>query len=363
MDQFPALDSERTLVLCFADPEMVKNNEAFTELRAAFPKAKMLGCSTSGETYMANLIDTGMVVAVMRFEKTQLRFAQAKVSLPEASYEAAKILAQTLDAPDLKGVLVFSDGLAINGSELVKGLRENLAESVIITGGLAGDRTRFESTWVLVDGQPSSHRVTAVGLYGEHIQIGFGSQGGWDIFGIERTVTRSKANVLYEIDQKPALELYKTYLGDLASGLPASALLFPLGLRTDQLASNHVVRTVLAVNEQEQSMTFAGDIPEGSLVRLMKANPERLIDGASKSAAMAVPKISPDQVLGIVVSCVGRRLVLGQRTEEELEACLEHLPAGSHQIGFYSYGEISPFQDGYCDLHNQTMTLTVLFES
>jgi hypothetical protein len=60
---------------------------------------------------------------------------------------------------------------------------------------------------------------------------------------------------------------------------------------------------------------------------------------------------------------VGRRLVLGSRTEEEIEATLEVLPKGTQQIGFYSYGEISPYTAGTCDLHNQTMTLTTLSEA
>ncbi len=362
VDTFPDLDSEQTLVLVFADPDMAAQEEIFTELKQAYPLANLMGCSSAGEILEDSLSELSLVVAVIRFEHTKLRLVDAEVKTPQESFKVAVDLAKGLDAPDLKGVLVLSDGINVNGSELVKGLRDSLGADVVITGGLAGDKTRFSKTWVLQDAKPTTHLVTALGFYGDRIRIGYGSRGGWDIFGIERRVSKSVGNVLYEIDNKPALELYKTYLGELAADLPASGLLFPLGIRADVADQNRVVRTILAVDEKEQSMTFAGDIPEGSWVQLMKANPERLIDGASRSANRAGGHIDSANILSIAISCIGRRLVLGQRSEEEFEACLDHLPKAAKQVGFYSYGEISPFDNGYCDLHNQTMTLTVLYE-
>jgi hypothetical protein len=218
----------------------------------------------------------------------------------------------------------------------------------------------------LKDRTPQSGYVTAVGFYGDHIRLGHGSKGGWDKFGPERQVTKSIGNVLYELDGRPALGLYKEYLGDRASGLPATGLLFPLAIRTSQAEGKVLVRTILAVDEATQSMTFAGDIPEGVFAQLMRANFDRLIQGASEAATLTFDhhngSYSDSPTLSIAISCVGRRLVLGERTEEEIEATLEILPKGSRQIGFYSYGEISPYKSGACDLHNQTMTLTTIAE-
>ncbi|MCA9836383.1 MAG: FIST C-terminal domain-containing protein [Trueperaceae bacterium] len=362
LPEFPPLDSEKTLVLVFADSDFIARPQLLSDLKQAYPTAKMMGCSTSGEIAGSSLSENSAVVAVVQFEKTSLRLASVAVASSGTSYDAAVSLAQDLAAPDLRGVFVLSDGLRVNGSDLVRGLRETLAEHVTITGGLAGDKTKFERTWVIDQGRAASGKVTALGFYGEHIRMGYGSQGGWDIFGIERKVTRAKGNVLFEIDHKPALELYKKYLGELVSGLPGTALLFPLGLRMEDHGQQYLVRTILGVDEDHQSLTFAGDIPEGSWVRLMKAHPERLIDGAARSAQLAVSGGFSENALSIAVSCVGRRLVLKQRTEEELEASLEHMPQ-VRQIGFYSYGEISPLNGGRCDLHNQTMTLTLLYET
>ncbi|HKZ28446.1 MAG TPA: FIST C-terminal domain-containing protein, partial [Acidimicrobiia bacterium] len=261
---------------------------------------------------------------------------------------------------DLAGVLVLSDGLHVNGSELVRGISGRFGSNVPVTGGLAADGDRFEHTWVIVDGFPVERQVVAVGFYGESVRFHHGSRAGWDIFGPERLITRSEGNVLFELDGRPALQLYKQYLGDLADGLPATGLLFPLAVRQDP-DDRFLVRTILAVDEAEQSLTFAGDVPVGMRAQLMQANVDRLIGGAEQAAKEA-RNDAAGPVLSVAISCVGRRLVMGDRTEEEVEATVEWLPAGSHQVGFYAYGEISPYSDGTCDLHNQTMTLTTISE-
>ena len=306
------------------------------------------------------------MVAAVRFDKTPVRMAEAVVRDPQDSYTAGTAIASQLNRPSLRAILVLSDGLHVNGSELVKGLNDSLGGAVVISGGLAGDGTHFKKTWVLKDRTPQSGYVTAVGLYGDHIRIGHGSKGGWDKFGPERLVTKSHGNVLYELDGRPALHLYKEYLGDRAAGLPATGLLFPLAIRSSLSEGKTLVRTILAVDEASQSMTFAGDIPQGVYAQLMRANFDRLIQGASDAATLTTNghdgSPSDHSCLSIAISCVGRRLVLGERTEEETEATLDILPQGSRQIGFYSYGEISPYESGACDLHNQTMTLTTITE-
>ena len=217
---------------------------------------------------------------------------------------------------------------------------------------------------MLWDEEPEQGSIVALGLYGDRLRVGYGSLGGWDSFGPERLITRSRGNVLYELDGTSALQLYKTYLGEHAQGLPATALLFPLSLRTQE-NTEPVVRTILSVDEDEQSMTFAGDLPQGGYARLMKANFDRLIDGATgaaRTSAAAIGSASPAD-LAILISCVGRKLVLKQRIEEEVESVREVLGEHPALAGFYSYGEISPFTPGArCELHNQTMTITTFSE-
>jgi hypothetical protein len=357
------MDSESTLVAIFGWRGMQDEAGPLDDLRKAFPHSHLIGCSTSGEISGAQLLDESVSVAVMRLARTRLKSVSAAVSRPEDSRRAGEHIAEQLSGDGLCAIFVLSDGLNVNGSELVRGMTSIVGKKIIITGGLAGDGADFKKTWVVHNGQTADGCVTAVGFYGEHVKIGHGSRGGWDVFGPERLVTRSKGNVLFELDNKPALPLYKNYLGERASELPASALLFPLSLRAHRNDPNRIVRTILAVNDDDGSLTFAGDIPEGHLAQLMRANFDRLIDGAEESAVMTRSNSRSDaSCLCIAISCVGRRLLLGERTEEELERVMEALPAGSAQVGFYSYGEISPLVSGGCDLHNQTMTLTTIAE-
>jgi hypothetical protein len=272
--------------------------------------------------------------------------------------------ALTEEADDLIAVFIISDGTHINGSELVSGFSENNPKCVPVTGGLAGDGARFSRTFAGLDQVPEEGNVVAVGFYGDSLKIGHGSFGGWDEFGPERTITRSDKNILYEIDGKNALDLYKEYLGPYSEELPGSALLFPLSIR-EQDSAEHLVRTILSISEQEKSMLFAGNMPEGSKIRLMKANFDRLINGSSMAARNSFSSLensSPE--LALLVSCVGRKLILQERTDEEVQAVKQIFGDHTSLAGFYSYGEISPFNPNTrCELHNQTMTITTFSES
>lgn len=361
------------LVLMFGARSILRKGRLLDEVKSAYPGAHLFGCSTAGEICGPRVSDNTLVVTAVNFEHTRLRGAQIRIDQMTAAFQAGECLAQaipkalpslTRDGEEkLAHVLVVSDGLRVNGSDLVRGLTKHLTDPITVTGGLAGDGERFEETLVFWDDAPASDRVAVIGLYGSRLRVGYGSMGGWDSFGPERLITRSFGNVLYELDGRSALELYKKYLGKHAKGLPATALLFPLVLRI-RTGETGVVRTVLSVNEKEQSLTFAGDMPEGAYARLMKANFDRLIDGAigaAETSYQAAGSISPD--LAVLISCVGRKLVLRQRTEEEVEGVRQILGKRTVLTGFYSYGEISPFRPGsQCELHNQTMSITTFKE-
>jgi hypothetical protein len=363
VSRFPGLDSPQTLVMIFAAPEFIDDPSAISDLVDAYPNSLLIGCSSAGEIAGPFVNDASLSIAVLQFERTGIRVVSSEIRHSANSFSAGEQLARQLQRDDLRGVFILSDGLQVNGSELVNGLNSLLPAHVVVTGGLAGDGDRFQHTWVIRNGKPETGVITATGFYGDSVQITHGSRGGWDSFGPERRVTRSNGNILYELDGRPALALYKDYLGEHASGLPATALLFPLSIRQDSSDARQLVRTVLAVDEANQSMTFAGDIPNGYLAQLMRANPGHLLESAGAAASQATTGVATGPMLAVAISSVGRRLVLGERIEEETELTLKNLPAGTLQAGFYSYGEISPYASGTCDLHNQTMTLTTFSEA
>lgn len=364
-DELPDSDtaSKTDLVFVFGSRDLLETGPALEQLAGRFPNAKIVGCSTAGEIRGTEATDGTIVAAAIRFEKTRVSTAHVQLSDYRNSEAAGAALIARLPEEGLRHVVVLSDGSVVNGSELVVGLRNATPDGVQVTGGLAGDAERFERTLVVYGNRALPGQVLALGFYGDALQIGYGSLGGWDPFGPERLITRSEGNVLYELDGHSALGLYRKYLGPYAGNLPTSSFLFPLGLRGRE-GEDGVVRTVLAIDEDKDAMVFAGDMPEGHYARLMKANFDRLIGGAELAAQNSTAGMNGRLAdFALLISCVGRRIVLKQRVEEELEGVRRVLGDSVTLAGFYSYGEISPFSaETSCRLHNQTMTITTFAE-
>jgi hypothetical protein len=350
------------LVLLFGCPSLLKQPYLLQGIQQAYPRAHLLGCSTAGEISGTRVLDESLVATAVQFEQTGLHGVRIKLKKGISDFQAGELLARELDKEGLVHVLVLSRGVNVNGSELVAGLTRHLPPHVTITGGLSGDGTRFQETLVVWEGQPEAESIVVLGFYSQRLRVSYGSLGGWETFGPKRLITRSAGNVLYELDGRLALPMYKAYLGEHAQGLPATGLLFPLCLLTPD-SVDPVVRTILSVNEDQQSITFAGDMPEGIYTRFMRANFDQLVDGAVGAAKTSYEPIRSSPDLAVLISCVGRKLVLKQRIDEEVKGVRAVLGDRAVLTGFYSYGEISPFTPGAtCKLHNQTMTITTFSE-
>lgn len=358
------INKKAQLVLVFGNRELIKDNVLRQEIMQHYPEASVVGCTTSGEIQGAELLNDTLCLTAIEFNKTQVQVYSHSVAESDSVCQLGHELIKKMQHEDLKHVFLISDGQLVNGTELLEGIVPHLPENVLITGGLAGDGSRFQETVVWHNNRIEPGLVVSIGFYGDDLHIGHGHLGGWREFGPEREITKSTDNILYELDGKPALELYKQFLGEHAESLPASALLFPLALKRKG-QSDIVVRTILNINEENQSMIFAGNMPQGASCQLMRANYNDLVDGAQGAVSESLKSMAAfEPELAILVSCVGRRLVLNQRTEEELEIIQEMLPDNCEMTGFYSYGEISPIVPfGQCELHNQTMTITLLSES
>jgi len=355
------------LVLYFGSREVLADSERYRELRARFPEAHLMGCSTGGQIHGDEILDDQINAVALRFDATAVKAACVEVGDSGDSRSSGEAIGKALSSDDLSAVFVLSDGLHVNGSQLVAGIRSQVG-NVPITGGLAGDGPKFQQTLVGIDAPPRSGNIAAIGFYGSMIRIGHGSAGGWDAFGPPRRITRSNDNVLLELDGKPALTLYERYLGeDEIKALPGSALLFPLQIHDPNRPDHQVVRTVLAVDHNDKSMTFAGDMPEGWVAQLMRGTFHRLAEGAADAARQAREGLEDSRDndgVSILISCIGRRLLMGQRAADEVEAVNEVLGSQLRGLGFYSYGEISPHAaSGICELHNQTMTVTTISEA
>ncbi|WP_298140316.1 FIST N-terminal domain-containing protein [Flavobacterium sp.] len=355
-------EEEVQLIIGFGSGTILTSESSYSNIQSKFPNATICLCSTAGEIFDVGVYENSISIVALAFASSYIKTSVININNVSSSLEAGKQLVEQLSKEDLKLIFVLSDGGKVNGSELVKGLNANNTEGVLISGGLAGDGTKFEQTFVGLNSIPQSGNIIAIGFYGEKLKLSHGSLGGWESFGLEREVTKVNSNILFEIDHKNALDLYKTYLGKYADELPGSALLFPLSLIPSD-EQEPIVRTILSIDEKNQSMTFAGDIPIGSKVRFMKANFDRLIDAASEAATncLKINEINPK--LALLISCVGRKIILNNRIDEEVEAISEIFGNNTALTGFYSYGEISPLKPfTNCELHNQTMTITCIDE-
>lgn len=363
------------LALVFAGVRFFEHAGFAESLAARFPTAVRIGCSTAGEITQGGVSDGTCVITLVRFAHTRLRVASTVLDGMDDSFSAGERLAQELSAPGLRTGIVLAPGVGINGSALLKGLINVLGPATPLAGGLAGDGGAFQRTFTLAPDGVSQHAIVAVGFYGDHLVFGHGSFGGWEPFGPSRRVTRCSANVLHELDGEPALSVYRSYLGEYARDLPASGLLFPFAMVDEGRRELGLIRTILGLDEASGSLILAGDLEPGGYLQLMHANTDRLVDGAERAAASADESVTksagaaladrpaPLPGLTLLVSCVGRKLVMGERVEEEIEAVTAHLASGETVTGFYSYGEISPFTPGAaCELHNQTMTVFRLAE-
>lgn len=351
------------LVFVFGNRMELQKEAVIEAVRKEFPYEHLVFGSTSGEIIDSNVFDNSVVVTAIEFEKST--FVIRTENILNYNKDAEKLgesLYNALPKENLRHLFVLSEGSFVNGSSLIEGLEKNIENAIPISGGMCGDDAKFEKTLASYKENPKEGEVVLIGFYGDTLEISFASFGGWTSFGPERIITKSEANILYEIDGQPALNLYKKYLGEKANQLPQASLLYPLNV-TPEGKKEPVVRTILGIDNEKQSMTLAGDVPENSKVQLMMASVDAIAEGANEAAQRAMQNRKAAPQLALLVSCVGRKLVMNQRVEEEIERVQEVIGNSTAITGFYSYGEMAPFANNtFCDLHNQTMTLTLISE-
>jgi hypothetical protein len=357
--------TDPTFVFVFADRDFFLNPSFVEALKKDLSNAVTIGCSTSGEIGGSRAAKETVVFAGARLEKSKVRVTSAAVSRLSASGNAGREIASSLLSPELKHVLVFAPGTNMDGGVLVEELRRKLDDGIGITGGLAGDRIDFRQTYTYLNGEVYMDRAVAIGFYGDSMHFGCGSDGGWRAFGPARRVTRAEGTVLYELDGKPALQLYREYLGDKAKDLPSSGLSYPFAIMNEKRDRTGIIRSALDIDHEKGALILAASVPCGALVCLMHADRNSLTEGAVLAARRALQMNGNPSPGGLVIpiSCIARWLVMADDIEDETEALSEVFGSKMAMGGFYSYGEIAPaLATGKAEFHNQTMTITYMTE-
>jgi len=360
-----ALTLDPSLMILFAAPSVLRDEQAWALIQEKSAGHALIGCSTSGEISNDGMSESGISLLALHLDRTPLRFASRRITKAEESFDVGAALADELKAPDLQAVFVLAPGTNVNGSGIADGLSATLGRHVMISGGLAADEVAFKTTHTILNETLASDQAVVVGFYGAHIVVSCGCEGGWRPFGPARRVTKSQGHILQELDGKPALQLYKQYLGDKARQLPASGLSYPFAILREDRTMSGLIRSALGIDLEHESLVMAGDMPEGSQVCLMHADTGALIQGAAQAAAEALRTHAGPEENGcaILINCVGRRMVLGIDADEEIEAVVDSFLPHTPLAGCYCYGEISTHtKTGEAELHNQTMTITYITE-
>lgn len=360
--QVPAADLARLaaldphLLLCFGPSPVLEAPAFLSQVRGTIPAARLVGCSSAGVLTREGAFEGETVLTALHLGGAEVHIVREPLEGMADSEAAGARLGQALRPLAPTSALLLGQGVNINGSALVRGFQSVFGTGVPLCGALAGDDGAFRRTVTVLDDEASDRHLLAVGFRG----VGFEttSTRGWEPFGPLRRVTAARDNILEALDGEPALAVYRRYLGDWAAGLPGSALLFPLGLLEGGPGSVGLVRTVLGVDETAGHLILAGDLPAGSHVRLMHASTTSLVAGVRQAATGMRPA---GDALALVFSCVGRKLVMGQRVDEEVMAVSEGLGGAVPLAGFFSYGEIGPMpgRPGTF-LHNQSLSMALL---
>lgn len=356
-------DLKEPLVLVLGNRHLLEDKVVLEDIRKEFPYEHIVFGSTAGEIIDITVVEESITVLAIEFEKSSFIVKRDNILDHDKSTLAlGTSLSAKMPKENLKHLFIVSEGSFMSGTSLINGIQSEFDKNIPMTGGLCGDDSRFEKTLASYKEDPKEGEIILIGFYGESLEITFASHGGWLGFGPERIITKSDGNILYEIDDQPALELYKKYLGGKVEKLAESTLFYPLNVIAPG-RKDAVVRTVLSIDEEKQSMMFADDVPENSRVQLMMASADGISQGAYNATKEAMQNRTNKPQLVIPVSCIGRKLVLGQRMEEEAELIRELVGKDTAIAGFYSYGEIAPFYGNTsCEFHNQTMTLTLISE-
>lgn len=359
----PKQDLKKPLVLVFGNRFAIEDSNIYQEIKTLFPDGEIIFGSACAEISSDTVNEESVTITAIEFEKSSFIVKTSNVLNKDLdSYKTGNELINQFPEEGLKYIFVVSEGSFINGSQLTRGMSASVNDNIIITGGLCGDDARFEKTIAGYNENPKPGEIVAVGFYGDTLDVSFSIHGGWTPFGPERIVTKSEGNILYELDDKPALDLYKSYLGDKAKDLPAAALLYPLNV-TSENEEQSIVRSILNIDEKNNAVILAGDIAKNAKVQLMMTNVDNIANASERAAKQALELRETKPELAMLVSCIGRKLVLDQRVEEEIEEVIEVLGKDTTISGFYSYGEIAPFHgEVACQLHNQTMTITLMSE-
>ena len=329
-----------------------------TAIEAEFPGLPLVGCTTDGEVSSALSFQEDSVALLLFAGDGLVAGAGVGTDLSTDPHAAARA---AIEAAGIEGrtpqlCVVFPESLTTSAVSVVAALNEALPEGTALVGGTAGDQWRFDGTNQFCGAKVYSDSLPVLLLYGD-FKIGVGVQSGWNPIGERGAVTKAEGGVVYEVDGDSALAFYHRYFGDQVRPSPE----YPIGVFDNQGGAFYL-RAPLAFNDEDGSVTFAGDVPHGAEVQITAAAHEDIVAACEKSIRSALEQMNGAKARGaLVISCAARKQLLGTRTGKEHEILRGVLGDDVPLVGFYSYGEIAPHGGvPLADFHNETFVTVLL---
>jgi hypothetical protein len=324
----------------------------------------LIGCTTDGEISTEGFSIGSSVLGGIASDQIEFELALVE-HISGDSEQAGRDLA-TAFSDEVCYIQLFSDGITGNGSAILRSMAAGFKDTIPVAGGTSGDAGKFKATWQFQGDRVYSDAAVAIGFKGK-FKLGTGVWSGWAPIGLPKRVTRAEGNVLYELNGESALSVYERFLGRHAKRLPGVGVEYPLGIIGQFEGPNGhdhlLLRATMSVNWEEQSIQFAGEIPEGAMVYLTCGERASILDATEKAARLAIDDLGQDVEPAIVFfySCMARKTLLGLRTKEEIERVRTQFNPDVPIIGFYTYGEFCRVNRGGPSLlHNETATLSII---
>jgi len=320
---------------------------------------QLFGASSAGEFINEERTEAAIVVMLMDMNPDYFEIFHEESNFAK-SFQTGNNLAD-------RGLAVYDDpaflvtlSMSVNGEGLISGVHDRIPREKIF-GGMAGDDFEMNATYTFINNKISANSVTGLILDASKIDVSGVAFSGWQPIGAKNRITKSENNVVYEINNEPALEVVKRIFGEFYNTLENDNLLmsasqYPLQMIKD---GKYILRATLQTSEEDQSLTLAGPVKQGQEFRFSVAPGFEVIDETINNfQKYAVEKGQPDAV--ILFSCKARHMSLGPLVEEELEGI--HDIWGKDMIGFFTYGEIGMDLDGTTNFYNETCSLVTLTE-
>lgn len=360
------IDSEQltnaNLIFCAYD-RVASFEEYARALNDKFPNSQIVGFTTAGHFFNETIHDSEAIYSAIQLEQSEVVCQSFNLNDFDSSEHLGVQIGRAFEKIEhLKGLTIISDGSVIDGTDLMRGINARINSSIPVFGGMAGDQGRFEETHVGLNEMPKPGNTVAIGFVGDRIQVKAACQDGWSKMGMEFTITKSEGNILYELDNENAYNtLYRLLESQNEEEFAVNTIRYPFQLSTAE--KNDIIRTPLAIDHENKVITYAGHMPQGQNVSLMKATAMDLLDCASGASEKIDPK-KEENAFAMAISCLGRRAVLDDLANEEYAEVKGVFGEKTNVFGFYSYGEYSRLnnENNHCLLHNQTFTVALVTE-